>query len=93
MEGLTPKEADAWASEMTRIVGGTIHELIAAADKHNIDRDSAVQYYSDLFSAMASVATFEHYEMDGEPLWQGMKFGTHCGNTPDKTTKTGFQEP
>jgi hypothetical protein len=27
MEGLTPKEADAWASEMTRIVGGTIHEL------------------------------------------------------------------
>lgn len=42
-----------------------IHELIAAADKHNIDRDSAVQYYSDLFSAMASVATFEHYEMDG----------------------------
>ena len=30
-----------------------------------IDRDSAVQYYSDLFSAMASVATFEHYEMDG----------------------------
>lgn len=52
MEGLTPKEADAWASEMTRIVGATIHELIAAADKHNIDRDSAVQYYSDLFSAM-----------------------------------------
>lgn len=26
MEGLTPKEADAWASEMTRIVGCTIHE-------------------------------------------------------------------
>lgn len=58
MEGLTPKEADAWASEMTRIVCDTIHELIAAADKHNIDCDSAVQYYSDLFSAMTSVATF-----------------------------------
>ena len=56
---------------MTRIVGGTIHELIAAADKHNIDRDSAVQYYSDLFSAMASVATFEHYEMDGEADGKG----------------------
>lgn len=24
MEGLTPKEADAWASEMTRIVGGSL---------------------------------------------------------------------
>lgn len=65
MEGLTPKEANAWASEMTRIVVGTIHELITAADKHNIDRDSAVQYFPDLFSVMGNVATFEHYEMDG----------------------------
>lgn len=65
MEGLTPKEANAWASEMTRIVVGTIHELITAADKHNIDRDSAVQYFSDLFSVMGNVATFEYYEMDG----------------------------
>lgn len=65
MEGLTPKEANAWASEMTRIVVGTIHELITAADKHNIDRDSAVQYFFDLFSVMGNVATFEHYEMDG----------------------------
>lgn len=65
MEGLTPKEANAWASEMTRIVVGTIYELITAADKHNIDRDSAVQYFSDLFSVMGNVATFEHYEMDG----------------------------
>jgi hypothetical protein len=65
MESLTQKEADVWASEMARIIGGTIHELIVAADKHNIDRDSAVQYYSDLFSAMVSVSTFEHYEMGG----------------------------
>lgn len=65
MEGLTLKEANAWASEMSRIVCGTIHELLAAADKHNIDRDSAVEYFSDLFSTMASVTTFEHYEMDG----------------------------
>ena len=65
MEGLTLKEANAWASEMSRIVCGTIHEQLAAADKHNIDRDSAVEYFSDLFSTMASVATFEHYEMDG----------------------------
>lgn len=64
-EGLTPKEADALAKEMVRIVTGTIHELVSAADRHNIDRDSAVQYFSDLFSVMASVATFEYYEMDG----------------------------
>lgn len=64
-EGLTHEEANAWASEMARIVGGTINELIRAADTHNIDRDSAIQYFADLFSLMASVTTFEHYE-EGE---------------------------
>ena len=52
---------DVWEEEMTRIVNGTIHELVSAADRHNIDRDSAVQYFSDLFSVMASVCTFEHF--------------------------------
>lgn len=65
MEGLIPKEANTWESEMSRIACGTIHELLTAADKHNIDRDSAVEYFSDLFSTMASVITFEHYKMDG----------------------------
>lgn len=64
-EGLTPKEADAWAKEMVRIVTGTIYELVSAADRHNIDRDSAVQYFSDLFSVMASVSTFEHFAEGG----------------------------
>lgn len=66
-EGLTPKEAAVWSSEMVRIVTGTIHELVAAADKHNIDRDSAVQYFSDLFSVMVSISTFEHFEPGGDP--------------------------
>lgn len=66
IEGLTPKEADAWGSEMARIITGTIHELLSAADRHNIDRDSAVQHFSALFSTMADVATFEHFEL-GEP--------------------------
>lgn len=66
-EGLTPEEAAAWSGEMARIVTGTIHELVAAADKHNIDRDSAVQYFSDLFSVMVSISTFEHFESGGDP--------------------------
>ena len=64
MKGLTSKEADAWASEMSRIVCGTIHELLVAADNHNIDRDSAVEQFSDLFSILASAATFKFYKAD-----------------------------
>ena len=58
--------SDAWANEMARIVADTIHELVSAADRHNIDRDSAVQYFSDLFSVMASISTFEHFAEGGE---------------------------
>ena len=55
-----------WAKEMARIVTGTIHEIVSAADRYNIDRDSAVQYFSDLVSVMASVSTFEHFAEGGE---------------------------
>lgn len=71
MEGLTPEEANTWTGEMIRIVSGTVHELVVAADKHNIDRDSAVQYFSDLFSVMASVSTFEHFKEGGEADAEG----------------------
>ena len=65
-KSLDAKEADAWAQEMVRIVTGTIHEVVSAADRHNIDRDSAVQYFSDLFSVMASVSTFQHFQKEVE---------------------------
>lgn len=65
-ESLAAKEANAWSQEMAPIVTETIHKLVSAADRHNIDRDSAVQYFSDLFSVMASVSTFEHFTEGGE---------------------------
>lgn len=66
MEGLTPEEANAWTKEMQRITTGVIRELITAADKHNIDRDSAVQYFSDMFGFMVSISTFEQFKV-GDP--------------------------
>ena len=43
------------------IVQNTLNSLIACADKHNIDRDSFVKYFSAIFSAMAEVSTFTNY--------------------------------
>lgn len=71
VNGLTPEEANAWTSEMIRIVTGTIHELVKAADNHNIDRDSAIQYFSDLFSTMKDIATFERFRIGGEADGKG----------------------
>ena len=42
MNALTAKEAEAWTSEMARVANMTIREILEAADRNNIDRDSAV---------------------------------------------------
>ena len=67
MNELTAKEAEVWTREMVRITNGAIREILEAADLNNIDRDSAIKYFADLFLTVASVATFEHFELGGEP--------------------------
>lgn len=71
MNALTAKEAEAWTSEMTRVTNMTIREILEAADRNNIDRDSAVQFFADLFLTMTSVATFEHFDLGGDPHGEG----------------------
>lgn len=60
-----------WTREMARITNGAIREILEAADRNNIDRDSAVKYFADLFLTVASVATFEHFKLGGEPNGEG----------------------
>ena len=59
--GLTDAEFD----DFNEIVGETISKLVECADKHNIDRDSFVQYFATMFKAMAEISTFERYGRKG----------------------------
>lgn len=63
---------------MARVVNVTIRGILEAADRNNIDRDSAVQFFADLFLTMTSVATFEHFDLGGDPhgedeCWDALK--------------------
>ena len=71
MNALTAKEAEAWTSEMARVTNMTIREILEAADRNNIARDSAVQFFADLFLTMTSVATFKHFDLGGDPHGKG----------------------
>ena len=53
---------DAEFADFNGIVTETINKLIVCADKHNIDRDSFIKYFAAMFSTMAEITTFEHYE-------------------------------
>ena len=71
MNALTAKEAEAWTSEMARVTNMTIREILEAADRNNIDRDSAVQFFADLFLTMTSIATFKQFDLGGDPHGKG----------------------
>lgn len=71
MDKLTAREAEVWTREMARITNGAVREILEAADRNNIDRDSAIKYFADLFLTVASVSTFEHFKLGGEPNGEG----------------------
>lgn len=71
MNALTAKEAEVWTSEMARVANMTIREILEAADRNNIDRDSAVQFFADLLLTITSVSTFEHFDLGGDPHGEG----------------------
>lgn len=58
--GLTDKEFD----DFKKITGRTINELIMYADKHNIDRDSLMKFFSQMFLALVETSTFKNFESE-----------------------------
>lgn len=54
---LTESELD----DFNEIVCETIDRLVKCADKHNIDRNSFLKYFADIFGAMCEISTFENY--------------------------------
>ena len=47
--------------DFNEIVQNTLNSLIDCADKHNIDRDSFIKYFSSVFNIMSEVSTFTNY--------------------------------
>lgn len=61
MEFLTGKEHDAYMDDFSGVVTDVIGKVLAIADKHNVDRDNAMQHFSTIFSAMIQISTFKHF--------------------------------
>lgn len=57
---------DAEFADFNNIVQKVIKMLIRCADKHNIDRDSFLQYFADVFGAMVEISTFKSFGKSGD---------------------------
>lgn len=60
-EYLSGKEHDGYINDISSVMNDLIGKVIFIADKHNVDRDNAMQHFSQLLSAMVQVSTFEHF--------------------------------
>lgn len=61
-EILSDKEHDDYINDISGVMNTVIDKIIAVADKHNVDRDNAIQHFSQLFGAMASLSTFQNWK-------------------------------
>ena len=53
--------------EVAELISGTvIPEIVRIADTYSYDRNSLIKYVADMFSAMAELATFEHWQAESE---------------------------
>jgi hypothetical protein len=64
-EFLTGKEHDDYMDEISSVMTDLTGKVLFIADKHNVDRDNAMQHFSQLLSAMVQISTFEHFGEGG----------------------------
>ena len=64
-EYLNEQEHAAYIKDFSEVVNSVIKKVIAIADKHNVDRDNAMQHFLTIFSAMVQISTFEHLGESG----------------------------
>lgn len=62
-EQLSEKEHAAWVKEFAEIVAVSVDKVIALADKYNVDRDNAMDYFVTNVSTMTEISTFKNYEV------------------------------
>lgn len=50
--------------DVAEIADMAVGALVKCADKHNIDRDSFVEYFAEMLLVMCEVATFRNFGKD-----------------------------
>lgn len=61
---LNDEEHAAYMEDFTMVVNDTIDRVIFMADKHNVDRDNAVQHFAIIFKTMTEISTFERWNAE-----------------------------
>lgn len=62
-DGLTDAERNAVFDDMEKVYPMVVNQLIALADKHNVERDNVIKHFAAIFSKIAECGTFVNWEV------------------------------
>ena len=62
---LKGKARERYIEELSDITCDLTGKIVSIADKYCVDRNNAMQHFSEIFSAFVSVTTFEKFEPEG----------------------------
>ncbi len=49
--------------EFCKIAKNTICQIIICADKHNLNRDNCIEYFTGIFNFISNTGTFKEFEI------------------------------
>jgi hypothetical protein len=55
------QELDGYMEDFSGVVLSAVKKVIGLADKHNVDRDSAMEHFAAVFKMMQEASTFQNW--------------------------------
>ena len=65
-EFLDDKEYEKYIESASNIMDDLIGSLCSAADEYNVDRDSAIEHFSQILSDIVETSTFKNFNVDSK---------------------------
>lgn len=53
-----------YLEDLAEAIRATLEKMVDVADKHNVDRNKAMQHFATVFSAIVKTSTFEDYKTE-----------------------------
>lgn len=60
-EYLNGEEERLYREDIQALLLSTVSDVVAIADRHNVDRDNAMEHFATVFKTMQEISTFSEF--------------------------------
>jgi len=62
VEYLNGEEERLYREDIQALLLSTVSDVVAIADRHNVDRDNAMEHFATVFKTMQEISTFSEFD-------------------------------